>query len=54
MRMLAGVIALFITGAASSHIHDKFPTAVAAGIDIVIFIILYLIIDRSIRAYLDE
>jgi hypothetical protein len=54
MRMISIVLALVITGASSRYTHEKFPTPFAAGIDLVMFIFVYLLVSRSIKAYLDE
>jgi len=54
MRLISIVIALFVAGASGRHIHQIMPTPLAAGVDLVIFIIVYLVISRSIKAYLDE
>lgn len=54
MRMIAIIIALFVTGAASRYIHELMPTALAAATDILLFIGIYVLISRAIKAYLGE
>ena len=54
MRILSIVTALVIAAASSKYTHESMPTPMAAAVDLFIFIIIYLIVNRSIKAYLDE
>ena len=54
MRTLSMVIALVIAAAASRYTHEVMPVRAAAGVDIVILIVAYLIVSKSIKSYLDE
>ena len=54
MRTISIVVALFIAGASGKYFHKTFPTPFAAALDLLVFIAVYLIVSRSIKAYLDN
>ena len=43
-----------VSGASSKVLNESMSTRMAAAVELLIFVIVYLIVSRSINAYLDE
>lgn len=54
MRMISMVLALIGAGAASQITHQILPMEAAAGADLLILVVVYVVAQRAIRAYLGE
>jgi hypothetical protein len=54
MRLISMVLALVTSGASSHYTHEVLPTPMAASLDLLILIVVYIAVRRSIRAYLGE
>jgi len=54
MRLTSMVLALVASGASSHYTHEAWPMPAASGVDLLILIVVYIAVRRSIRAYLGE
>ena len=54
MRAISLVLALVVSAAASSKTHEMMPMPLSGLADFVIFVVVYLVVSQSIKAYLDE
>jgi len=54
MKMLSWVLALCVAIMPSQFFHQYLPTPIAAVVDLFVFIAAYIVISRSIKAYLDD
>jgi hypothetical protein len=54
MRAIALVVALVVSAGASRKTHEIMPMPLSGLADLVIFVVVYLIVSQSIKAYLDE